>query len=62
MIAIATANEVVIEVIEKERTQRVFKITRPKVYPSENLNRIAQFLETMPCLAWGSGRTPNYNM
>ncbi len=40
----------------------MFKVMRPKVYPSENLNRITPFAKDLPCLAWGYGRTPGSNL
>jgi hypothetical protein len=60
LVALGSINEVVIEVVDKERTQRVFRLLRPTHYPSDNLNKIASFPETLPCLTWGQGRTPNF--
>ena len=36
LIALGSTEDVVIEIIEKERSQRVFRVVRPKFYPSEN--------------------------
>lgn len=47
-----------VEVVLKERSQKVLVFKRPKNYVSENLRRVINFDQQLPCLSWGYGKTP----
>ena len=60
LIAIGSTEEVAIELILKDRSQRFLSYKRPKYYPSENLNKIVSIQPALPCICWGYGRTPYF--
>lgn len=58
LIAIGSVEEVSVEVVSKERSEKKLIFKRPKNYVSENLGRVVEFQPQLPCLSWGYGKTP----
>ena len=60
LIAMGSQKEVVIHNVIKEKVVKLFSVSRPLHYPSQNMHSIVQFQKAhhTPCLAWGYGRTP----